>query len=197
MVISIKVKEVYPPMNARKITYGGLLIAMAILLPQAFHLTGFQQSGQIFLPMHIPVLLSGFILGPMFGMCVGAISPVISSLLTAMPAPDRLPFMIIELAAYGLMAGLLYEKAGLRKNRFGIIVSLIGAMIFGRIMYALSLFVACDIFGLAGVGAIGAVNATVKGIYGILLQLVIIPPIVYALEKSGFIEKHIGRKEII
>ena len=170
-------------MNARKITYGGLLIAMAILLPQAFHLTGFQQSGQIFLPMHIPVLLSGFILGPMFGMCVGAISPVISSLLTAMPAPDRLPFMIIELAAYGLMAGLL--------------VSLIGAMIFGRIMYALSLFVACDIFGLAGVGAIGAVNAAVKGIYGILLQLVIIPPIVYALEKSGFIEKHIGRKEII
>lgn len=184
-------------MNARKITYGGLLIAMAILLPQAFHLTGFQQSGQIFLPMHIPVLLSGFILGPMFGMCVGAISPVISSLLTAMPATDRLPFMIIELAAYGLMAGLLYEKAGLRKNRFGIIFSLIGAMIFGRIMYALSLFVACDIFGLAGVGAIGAVNAAVKGIYGILLQLVIIPPIVYALEKSGFIENHIGRKETI
>ena len=53
--------------NVKKITVGGLLIALALVLPMAFHLTGVPQPGQVFLPMHIPVLLGGFVLGPVFG----------------------------------------------------------------------------------------------------------------------------------
>ena len=83
------------------------MTAFAILLPQAFHLTGIPQSGQIFLPMHIPVLISGFVLGPVFGLFIGVLSPIISSLLTGMPDSFRLPFMIAELASYGFMSGIL------------------------------------------------------------------------------------------
>ena len=56
--------------NVKKITVGGLLIALALVLPMAFHLTGVPQPGQVFLPMHIPVLLGGFVLGPVFGFFV-------------------------------------------------------------------------------------------------------------------------------
>ncbi len=82
--------------NVKKITVGGLLIALALVLPMAFHLTGVPQPGQVFLPMHIPVLLGGFVLGPVFGFFVGLFSPIISSVLTGMPAVVRLPFMMIE-----------------------------------------------------------------------------------------------------
>ena len=95
--------------NVKKITVGGLLIALALVLPMAFHLTGVPQPGQVFLPMHIPVLLGGFVLGPVFGFFVGLFSPIISSVLTGMPAVGRLPFMMIELAVYGLVSGLMYN----------------------------------------------------------------------------------------
>ena len=130
--------------NVKKITVGGLLIALALVLPMAFHLTGVPQPGQVFLPMHIPVLLGGFVLGPVFGFFVGLFSPIISSVLTGMPAVGRLPFMMIELAVYGLVSG----------------------------------------------GPIAAVTATVSGVPGIIIQVLIIPPVVYALERSGYIDRH-------
>ena len=59
--------------TTRKITYGALIIACAVVLPQLFHLSGIPNSGAVFLPMHIPVLLGGFILGPWFGALVGVL----------------------------------------------------------------------------------------------------------------------------
>ena len=65
--------------------------------------------GEVFLPMHLPVLLAGFCLGPLFGGAVGILTPLASCLVTgmAMPAPAILPFMVVELAVYGAAAGLL------------------------------------------------------------------------------------------
>ena len=60
--------------TTRKITYGALIIACAVVLPQLFHLSGIPNSGAVFLPMHIPVLLGGFILGPLFGALIGVLS---------------------------------------------------------------------------------------------------------------------------
>lgn len=104
--------------NVKKITVGGLLIALALVLPMAFHLTGVPQPGQVFLPMHIPVLLGGFVLGPVFGFFVGLFSPIISSVLTGMPAVGRLPFMMIELAVYGLVSGLMYNTFKFNKKKW-------------------------------------------------------------------------------
>ncbi len=174
--------------NTIKISIGAMLTALSIVLPQIFHLTGIPQVGSIFLPMHIPVLLSGFIVGPVYAAVIGAISPIISHLLTNMPASARLPFMIIELLIYGLASGLLYHTFKLKDKKFGAIISLVLAMAAGRLAYAASLFIASEFLGVECGGVMAALTATVTGVYGIILQLVTIPPIVFALKKGRFIK---------
>lgn len=95
--------------RTKRLTLAALFTALGILLPLAFHLTGIPAAGQIFLPMHIPVLLCGLILGPVYGAVCGAICPVAGFLLMNMPAADRVLFMTAELCAYGLAAGLFYR----------------------------------------------------------------------------------------
>lgn len=182
-------------MTSRKLTYGGLMIAFAILLPQAFHLAGVPQSGQVFLPMHIPVLLGGLALGPAFGFGIGVFSPLISSLLTNMPAPDRLPFMIAELAAYGFMSGLMYNTLNFCRRKAGIYISLVLSMVFGRAVYAAALFAAAELLHIKGIAVVMALNATVTGIYGIIIQLVFIPPIIFALERSGYLDSKFRKSQ--
>ena len=75
--------------NAKKITLGGLFLALGILLPQVAHLIAGPSLGQVLLPMHIPVLLGGFVLGPWFGCFLGAATPLISSLITGMPQAEN------------------------------------------------------------------------------------------------------------
>lgn len=170
-----------------KIAVGAMLTALSIVLPQVFHLTGIPQVGAVFLPMHIPVLLAGFMLGPVYAPIIGALAPVISHLLTNMPAAARLPFMIIELLVYGLASGLFYHVFRLKEKRFGAVITLALSMLAGRLVYALALVVAAEFFGIEG-GFMAAVTATVSGVYGIVLQFITIPPIVFACKKGGFIK---------
>lgn len=170
-----------------KIALGAMLTALSIVLPQIFHLTGIPQVGAVFLPMHIPVLLSGFMLGPVYAPIIGAFAPVISHLLTNMPVAARLPFMIVELLFYGLASGLFYHVFRLKEKRFGAVITLALSMLVGRLAYALSLVIAAEFFGIEG-GYMAAVSATVTGIYGIVLQFITIPPIVFACKKGGFIK---------
>lgn len=170
-----------------KLTVGAIMLAFGIVLPQLFHLTGIPQVGEVFLPMHIPVLLTGFLLGADYGLTVGLLTPLISYFATGMPGSARLPFMIGELAVYGAVSGLLYHNLRLKNKKFGGIVTLVAAMLAGRIFYAAMLFVAADVFSIACGGAVMAITATVKGVYGIGLQLFVIPPLIYAAKKGGFI----------
>lgn len=170
------------------ITVGAMLAALSIIIPQIFHFTGIPQAGSVFLPMHIPVLLSGFILGPVYGVIIGAVSPAVSFLITDMPTAERLPFMIAELAFYGLISGLFFHTLNFKAKKFGTVSTLLISMLCGRLAYALMLFCASEFFGIECGGAMAAVTATVTGIYGIILQLVTIPPVVYALKRSEFIK---------
>lgn len=190
----------------RKLTYGGLLLAIAVVLPQVFHLTGGPASGAVFLPMHIPVLIAGLLLGPFYGLAIGAIAPACSFLITQMPTAARLPFMIIELAIYGLVSGILHHTLGLCRFRFsrrprqenaekttlsdaerltGIYISLILAMAAGRIAYALSLIIMGRLFGIENANPAAVIAAVTTGIIGIVIQLIVIPPIIFALQKGG------------
>lgn len=188
--------------TTKKLTYGALIVACAIVLPQLFHLSGIPNTGAVFLPMHIPVLLGGFILGPAFGAVIGALSPLISSLLTAMPPLARLPFMVIELAGYGFFAGLTYQTLGFNRKKCGTYLSLACAMLFGRVLYTLAAFIASAWLHIEKAGGIMAgVNATVTGFAGIVIQLMFIPPLVYALKRAGMLDEflpaagHSSRKE--
>jgi riboflavin transporter FmnP len=90
----------------RQITLAGLFIAIGLILPMAFHVLG---PGTTFLPMHIPVLMAGFSLGLPMALLVGILTPILSSLLTGMPLIfPVLPFMILELGTYAILAHHFY-----------------------------------------------------------------------------------------
>ncbi len=171
-----------------KISLGAMLTALSIILPQIFHLTGIPQVGSVFLPMHIPVLLSGFMLGPVYGSIIGAVAPIASYLITGMPTAARLPFMMVELIVYGLSSGIFYHICKLRNKKLGTVLSLVLSMLSGRLAYAIALVIAGKIFGIEAGGIMAAVTATVTGVYGIVLQLIVIPPIVYTVKKGGFLK---------
>lgn len=172
-------------MTTRKITYAGVLLALSIALPQVVHFTGIPEAGKVLLPMHLPVLLGGLVLGPVFGLILGILAPIIGFFVSGMPVAARLPFMIFELGIYGLTAGLFYYTLGLRNRRFGIYMSLIVSMLAGRMAYAISLVLAAALFSIQAGGLEAVIAAATTGIFGIVIQLALIPPIVYALKKGG------------
>lgn len=158
---------------------GGLFLALGVLFPFLFHLLP-AGSGEIFLPMHIPVILAGLILGPSLGAAVGILTPLLNTLIGGMPPPARLPFMMVELGVYALVAGLCY-----RKIRLPLPAALLLTQFFGRLAYAFSLFVAGTLLSLPGAAPIAAVTAAVKGWPGILVQWLFIPLLMLALKKGG------------
>lgn len=167
-----------------KLCTGALLLAAGILLPQVFHMIGGQAMGGMFLPMHLPVFVAGLLLGPFYGCAIGVITPIISFFVTTMPPAAKLPFMLIELATYGLMAGLL------RKKNLNIYISLILAQIAGRLANALALVCATYLFHLEVPAVITVGTAVVTGIPGLIIQLVLVPAVVILIERV----LHFGNK---
>ena len=91
------------------------IVALAVLLPQFVHLVLGQAGGMQWLPMYLPVLLGGCLLGTWWGLGVGIASPLVSFAITsamgnAMPAAARLPFMAAELAVFAAVSGLFSRK---------------------------------------------------------------------------------------
>ena len=172
----------------RRLAYGGLTVAMGVILPQLFHMVGGDMAGKTLLPMHIPVLLGGFFLGPVWGGLVGLLTPAASCLITGflMPAPMMLPFMMLELAGYGMLTGLFFQK--LRLPTFP---SLLLAMLGGRTIYFLSLVTALQLLHLrlpfAASAWASAAGAVVTGLPGIVVQMVVIPALLLALKKGGLL----------
>ena len=162
-------------------------IALCIVLPFAFHMI--PQGGKIFLPMHIPVLLCGLICGAPYGFLCGLIAPVLSSLLTGMPPAGILPSMTVELACYGLIAGIMIHVVKTKKRFFNLYVSLIVAMLAGRILNGL---VNAFLFSVGSYSIKMWLTASfVTSLPGIVIQLAVIPVIVFALEKAKLLpEQH-------
>ena len=165
--------------KTKELVLSGLLIALGLVLPMAFHL--FNAGGPVFLPMHIPVLLGGMILSPIFALLVGVLTPIVSNLLTSMPPlMPMLPIMIVELGLYGLIASILRKKLNLY-----VFISLIVSMIRGRIGPGLVVYVMTSVFDVQFAPPIAfVIGGLSKGIPGIIIQLIFIPIIVKALEKS-------------
>lgn len=163
--------------STRDIILSGLFIALGIILPVFFHSFG---GGSIFLPMHIPVLLSGFFLSIPYAVAVGALTPMLSSILTGMPPlVPVLPFMVCELTAYGLFTSLLF-----RKFKFNIYFSLLGSMIGGRIIAGIAVWLLTTFFTVKLPGPIIFIyGALIKGIPGIIIQLIFIPIIIVVIKR--------------
>ncbi|MDD3213563.1 MAG: ECF transporter S component [Eubacteriales bacterium] len=180
--------------NVYRLTLSALFLALALVLP---FLTGqIPQLGSALLPMHLPVLLCGFICGWPWGLAVGFIAPLLRTLLFGMPPlmPTAIA-MAFELAAYGAFSGLLYER--LNKNTAQVYVSLIGAMLIGRVVWGL---VSLVLYGLflqkAFTAVIFVAGAFINAWPGILAQLVLVPLIVLALQRAKLLPRRTGGKTV-
>ena len=170
--------------RVRKMIYAALFLAFAMVLPW---IAGqFPEMNKILCPMHIPVLLCGFLCGWPWGLAVGFIAPLLRSVVFGVPAmfPDAV-VMSFELATYGAAAGLLYRL--LPRKGWSIYVSLILAMLAGRAVYGIVYLL------ITGLGLVSAevtwtffwTKAFVKPLPGIILQIVLIPVLVMVLERAG------------
>ncbi len=154
-----------------------LFIALGLILPFAFHRIG--MGGPIFLPMHIPVLLCGFILGERYGAIVGFITPFLNSVLTGMPPIYPIAVaMALELTAYGFITGYLYKK----KN-VNLIISLIISMLIGRLISGIANYILLSMAGKPYALKMFITASFVKPIWGIIIQLILIPIVVKTVEK--------------
>ncbi len=170
--------------HTKNLIMTALCIALGIVLPIAFH--SIPNAGSIFLPMHIPVLLCGLICGPYYGLACGVLSPLLSSLITGMPPMGFLPAMLCELAVYGLVSGLLLRVIKTKYSVANLYLSLTGAMICGRITYGIlnSLIFRAGEYSMQ----IWLTTAFVTSIPGIIIQLIVIPILVFSLRKARLVD---------
>lgn len=179
----IKIKsEVQMKHNHKKIILSGLFIALGFILP---FLTGQIPSiGNKLLPMHIPILLCGLICGWEYGLIIGIVVPIFRSLLLGMPPLFPIATsMAFELAVYGMVSGFLYYR--LPKNGKNLYVSLITAMISGRIVWGIVNMLLLGVTGSAFTINMFVMSAFINSIPGIIIQLILIPAIMLGLEKSN------------
>lgn len=172
-------------MSTKKLVLAALFLALGLYLP---FLTGqIPQVGSMLLPMHLPVLIAGFVCGWPYGLAVGFIAPLLRSIVFGSPPfPIVAVPMAFELAAYGLLTGLLYKMLP-KKQPVSIYFSLITAMVGGRIVWGIvryaMLLTGTPITWQAFVSAV-----FLTSIPGIILQIVLVPLLVLALERAGLIQ---------
>ena len=162
-----------------------LMLALGYVLP--FFTGQVPQIGNMLCPMHLPVLLCGLLCGWQYGTAVGLVLPLLRSFLTGMPPlfPTAIA-MTFELAAYGFLAGFLYAR-----SRWQCVISLyrclIAAMLGGRVVWAVARVLLSGVSGQAFTWQMFLSGAFFTAIPGIILQLVFIPAVMVALDRTGLV----------
>ena len=172
--------------NIKKLVWAALFLALGLVLP--FFTGQIQEIGNKLLPMHIPVLLCGFICGWKYGLLVGFILPLFRSILFGMPVLSNAITMAFELATYGAATGLMYKH--LKNSKAKIYLSLFTAMLAGRIVWGL---VSVIIYGVGGAEFSWQIfigSALLNAIPGIIAQIILIPMLMLAFEKTGVVDIH-------
>lgn len=161
-----------------KATVSVLLVVMAVALPQIAHAIGGAQAGSLWMPMYMPALLAGLLLGWQWGLGVGILSPVVSygfttlALGAAMPNLTRLPYMILEIGAYGLVSGLFSKQV--QKSPLLSFPVVLGAQVSGRVIYLIYNLIAGRDFASLW----SSIQASMIGLYA---QAILVPAIAIVL----------------
>ena len=164
-----------------KLVISAVCLALCMVLP---FLTGqIPEIGGMLCPMHIPVLLCGFLCGPAWASAVGAVAPLLRFALFGMPPlfPTGVA-MCVELAAYGAVSGALHRL--LPRKPINVYVSLIAAMLAGRILWGIVRVVLSGVTGSSFTWAAFIAGAFTQAVPGIILHIVLIPVIVLAVHKA-------------
>ena len=171
--------------RTRKIAFAAMCLALALVLP---FLTGqIPEIGSMLCPLHIPVLLCGFICGWPWGLAVGFIAPLFRSFTLGMPPlfPTAV-CMAFELAAYGVVTGLMHKF--LPRKKPYIYASLLTAMVIGRIVWGAAMFVCLGIKGGSFTFSAFLAGAVTNAIPGIIIQIVLIPVLVMVLDNPKVLD---------
>lgn len=171
-----------PMTKTKKTVLSAVFAAICVVLPQAFHVI--PNAGSVFLPMHIPVLLCGLVCGWSSGLLCGLVGPLLSSLITGMPPLAVLPAMMVECAAYGAVTGLMLRWVRTGSTYADLYVSMVSAMLAGRVLSGMAKAL---IFAPGTSFAAWAAASFVTAMPGIVIQLALIPTVVFALMKAGVI----------
>ena len=178
-------------MQAKKQTVYKMVLA-AMFLSLGFVLPIFtsqiKEIGDTLLPMHLPVMLCGLICGWKYGFCVGLILPFFRGFVFGMPPiyPNAV-WMAIELATYGLAIGFLYSLMK-NKNIASVYISLVSAMLLGRVAWGISKAILLGLGGKAFTISMFIAGGFVDALPGIIIQLVLIPLIMVILNKKGVLK---------
>lgn len=168
-------------LNVKNLVTAAVCLALCLVLP---FLTGqIPQIGGALSPMHIPVLLGGFLCGPWWAMAVGLSAPLLRHALFHMPPLITAVAMCFELGTYGLVSGLLYRRLPGRTS--SIYVSLIAAMIAGRVVWGAMRVALSGASGEPFTWAAFMAGAFFNAVPGIVVHIALIPALVIALKRAG------------
>lgn len=174
--------------KTKNITLSALFIALGLVLPL---LTGqLKALGNAFLPMHLPVLICGLVVGPMYGLIVGFVLPILRHFTFGMPPlyPTAIS-MAFELATYGFVVGFIYKNSRW-KCIIALYESLIISMIVGRLVWGIVQMILLGINGQPFTFQMFMAGAFLNAIPGIVFQLVFIPSLMLALHRTGLVKFH-------
>ncbi|MBI4861057.1 MAG: ECF transporter S component [Candidatus Riflebacteria bacterium] len=170
-----------PGSKTREVTTAALLVASGIVIPIAFHSAGL--AGRVFLPMHLPVAMAGLLVGWRAALAVGALTPLVSSLLTGMPPLAPMPValvMALELSAHAATVSLLHRRWRLRPP-----LAIAGGIVAGRITTGLVYSVLVRAFGFRLDPFAAVAGALLVGWPGLTVQLTVVPALFEALARRG------------
>lgn len=165
--------------RTKEAVFAAVFTALAVYAPMILHHFGGATAGRRFLPMPFFVILAGLALGWRAGLAAGLASSIISFLVSGMPAENVLPFVTVQLCFYGAVAGLL-------KTRYNAWISIAGALFFGLLAGGISVL----IFSKMSAAAF-TMSAVKDGWIGIAIQLLILPLILFFLQKHLQDEKNL------
>lgn len=170
----------------KKLTLSAILFSIGLILP--FITMQIPTIGSMLSPLHIPVLMAGFVLDSISAMIIGIILPVFRGLIFMIPRFPTAFFMVFELGAYGLVSGLIFNKVFKRNfTYFNIYVTLITSMIIGRVMFGIAKYIAFKyILDMSAYTLVLWVSDVfISSIPGIIIQLLLIPMLMMILHKRG------------
>lgn len=167
--------------SLKKMMYASICLALCLILP---FLTGqIPYIGNALSPMHLPVLICGFICGWQYGLIIGFFAPLLRFVLFGMPPIFPIGIaMAFELATYGFVTGLLYRK--LPKTTINIYISLVTSMLIGRIVWGISMVIITSMSNASFTFEAFIAAAFINALPGILMQILLIPFLLSTLLKS-------------
>lgn len=158
------------------------LIALAVILPQIVHLTMGAEGGMKLLPMYLPVLIGGCLLGTYWGLGIGILSPLVSFLITSamgnpMPALARLPFMVVELAVFASISGIFSKK--IAENGWMAFPAVLLASVAGRTVFMLLVLIFQTVIPFTPEAIWSQIQS---GLLALIAQAILVPFIVMGLK---------------